>query len=69
MLEDEVVNLRNQRSNTKSSDNLDNFTRILFGKTPYKSTEVNKRIAIVNYANLNGSPYQSRTWMSVRRMK
>ncbi|AOP31608.1 viral membrane formation protein [Skunkpox virus] len=56
MLEDEVVNLRNQRSNTKSSDNLDNFTRILFGKTPYKSTEVNKRIAIVNYANLNGSP-------------
>ncbi|AOP31819.1 viral membrane formation protein [Volepox virus] len=56
MLEDEVVNLRNQRSNAKSSDNLDNFTRILFGKTPYKSTEVNKRIAIVNYANLNGSP-------------
>ncbi|AAW23557.1 hypothetical protein mO168R [Vaccinia virus] len=56
MLEDEVVNLRNQRSNTKSSDNLDNFTKILFGKTPYKSTEVNKRIAIVNYANLNGSP-------------
>ncbi|AST09523.1 Viral membrane formation [NY_014 poxvirus] len=56
MLEDEVVNLRNKQSNKKSSsDNLENFTKILFGKTP-KDSEINRRIAIVNYANLNGSP-------------
>ncbi|AEN03703.1 nonstructural protein [Yokapox virus] len=55
MLEDEVINMRNKKSNTTSSDNLENFTKILFGKTP-KDSEINKRIAIVNYANLNGSP-------------
>ncbi|AWU47145.1 Viral membrane formation [Sea otter poxvirus] len=51
LLEQEVKQLRKQQSGSPS--NLENFTKILFGKTPLKATEVNKRMVIVNYANLN----------------
>ncbi|QDJ95099.1 viral membrane formation protein [Hypsugopox virus] len=50
LLEEEVVNLK-KSSNTNSSK-LDNFTKILFGKNVHKSSEINKRVAIVNYASL-----------------
>ncbi|CAC21340.1 102R protein [Yaba-like disease virus] len=53
LLEEEITNLKNQ--NIHNSSNLDNFTKLLFGKTTCKSSEINKRIAIVNYASLTKS--------------
>nr|WGO62728.1 hypothetical protein [Wadden Sea poxvirus] len=55
LLEDEIVTLKKQK-NTYNSSNLDNFTQILFGKVQHKINDVNKRMVIVNYANLNNSP-------------
>ncbi|ANS71189.1 viral membrane formation [Pteropox virus] len=51
LLEQEVQQLRKQKAAAPS--NLDNFTKILFGKVPIKTADVNKRMVIVNYANLN----------------
>ncbi|ABI99266.1 hypothetical protein DpV83gp111 [Deerpox virus W-848-83] len=53
LLEEEVLELKNQQN--KSNSNLDNFTKLLFGKNLSKSVEINKRIAIVNYASLTKS--------------
>ncbi|AAR07458.1 102R [Yaba monkey tumor virus] len=54
LLEEEITNLKNK--NVNGSSNLDNFTKLLFGKTAaFKSSEINKRIAIVNYASLTKS--------------
>ncbi|QHG62661.1 viral membrane formation [Cetacean poxvirus 1] len=57
LLEKEISVLRTQKSrNASSSTNLENFTKILFCKVPFKTNEVNKRLIIVNHANLNQVP-------------
>ncbi|AAL69838.1 SPV099 hypothetical protein [Swinepox virus] len=53
LLEEEVMELRNKQ-NSRGNNNIDNFTRILFGKQ-IQSNEINKRIAIVNYASITKS--------------
>ncbi len=55
LLEEEIITLKKQRTTT-NSNNLDNFTKILFSKTPHNVKEVNKRVVIVNHANLNNVP-------------
>lgn len=56
LLEEEVAALRHKRGGAKSSDNLINFTNILFNKTPLRGASVNKRMVIVNYASMNHVP-------------
>ncbi|AGU99783.1 m100R [Myxoma virus] len=54
LLEEEVISLKNKQ-NTRTNTNLDNFTKLLFGRNVHTSTEINKRLAIVNYASLTKS--------------
>ncbi|AOA33060.1 viral membrane formation protein [Goatpox virus] len=56
LLEDEICELKTQQSKLlNTNNNLDNFTKLLFGKNIHQSSEINKRIAIVNYASLTKS--------------
>lgn len=56
LLEDEIYELKAQQSKLlNTNNNLDNFTKLLFGKNIHQSSEINKRIAIVNYASLTKS--------------
>ncbi|AOE46463.1 hypothetical protein SPPV_98 [Sheeppox virus] len=56
LLEDEIYELKTQQSKLlNTNNNLDNFTKLLFGKNIHQSSEINKRIAIVNYASLTKS--------------
>uniref|UniRef100_A0AAU7E2Q2 Uncharacterized protein n=1 Tax=Rousettus bat poxvirus TaxID=3141933 RepID=A0AAU7E2Q2_9POXV len=56
LLEEEVAALRQKRGAGRSSDNLVNFTNILFNKNPLRGASVNKRVVIVNYASMNHVP-------------
>ncbi|APG58321.1 protein A11 [BeAn 58058 virus] len=53
LLEEEILELKNKQHKESSNNNLDNFTKLIFGKNVHRATEVNKRIAIVNYASMN----------------
>ncbi|CCD83282.1 virion formation [Squirrelpox virus] len=58
LLEEEVATLRKQRAENPPG-NLENFTKILFGKGSAASqtvTDVNRRLVIVNYATINNVP-------------
>ncbi|QGN68109.1 viral membrane formation protein [Equine molluscum contagiosum-like virus] len=55
LLEEEVATLRKRRA-ARGSDNLTNFTNILFNKNPLRGAAVNKRMVIVNYASMNQVP-------------
>ncbi|AIZ77338.1 hypothetical protein SB87_gp085 [Parapoxvirus red deer/HL953] len=52
LLEEEVKELRRKAAASQDNGNLENFTRVLFGKAP-RASELNKRMVIVNYASLN----------------
>lgn len=52
LLEEEVKELRRKCAASQDNGNLENFTKVLFGKTP-RASELNKRVVIVNYATLN----------------
>ena len=55
LLEAEVAALRRRRAE-QGSDNLANFTKLLFQKNPARAGTVNKRVVIVNYASMNQVP-------------
>ncbi|AQY16687.1 MC114 [Molluscum contagiosum virus subtype 2] len=55
LLEAEVAALRRRRAE-QGSDNLANFTKLLFQKNPARAGSVNKRVVIVNYASMNQVP-------------
>ncbi|WOC35471.1 hypothetical protein [Equine parapoxvirus] len=52
LLEEEVKELRKKCASAQDNGNLENFTKVLFGKAP-RASELNKRMVIVNYATLN----------------
>ncbi|AAR98312.1 Virion formation [Orf virus] len=52
LLEEEVKELRKKCATSQDNGNLENFTKVLFGKAP-RASELNKRVVIVNYATLN----------------
>ncbi|QHR82642.1 virus assembly crescent formation protein [Brazilian porcupinepox virus 1] len=56
LLEEEIINLKNKENiKNNGSSNLDNFTKLIFGRNIHNASEVNKRIAIINYASINNS--------------